>query len=243
VVIAMALAGALVGRDSARTYVFREIAEMVGPDSAATIASLVSRVAWTQHGLAAGLAGVLVLVVAGTRVFVEIQMDLDDIWDVPARHRRGLLHSFRRRVFAVGLMLCAGLLIIASLAMTMLVSALGLHWAGSSHGPWLYRVIEGAVSLAAVAAAFAFLYKELPSTAVAWRDVWGAAVIASVLFTAPKWFVGVYIGHHGFTSAHGAAAAFVALMVWIYYSAQVFLLGAEFSKAYSRRRGGRGRIE
>jgi membrane protein len=180
-------------------------------------------------------------VIGATTVFAELQSDLDRIWKAPAAKRReGIWELLRRRVLSLGLVVSIGFLMLVSLVFSAALAALSKWWSGWLEDfAWLLHALDFVVSLAVVSLMFALMYKILPRVQIAWRDVWVGAIATSLLFTLGKFLVGLYIGKSRVASGFGAAGSFVVVLVWVYYSAQIFLLGAEFTWVYTHRYGSR----
>jgi len=184
--------------------------------------------------------GFVLLLIGATSVFGELQDDLDRIWRVPPKPgESGLWGLLRTRLLSFGMILGIGLLLVASLVASATLVALRKRW-GPDFGSWATTsTAELAFSFIAFTVLFALIYKVIPRVQIAWKDVWIGAAVTSILFTTGKWLIGVYIGRSGITSGFGAAASLVAVLVWVFYSAQIFLLGAEFTCAYAHRFGSR----
>jgi len=181
--------------------------------------------------------GTVVLFVGATTVFNELKNDLDRIWRVHATRAKGFFAVVRRRLLSVAMVLVIGFLMLVSLVVSALISGVGEKLFA---GGWqAVRMLEFASSFLVVMGLFAMIYKMLPSTRVAWGDVWVGAAVTSVLFWLGKLLIGIYLGRAAVGSMFGAAGALVVLVAWVYYSAQVFLLGAEFTRAYAMRHGSR----
>ncbi len=238
-VIVIAVAGAIFGEQATRGQISEQITGVMGPDGAKLVEALVSAASDTERGLAAGLIGAVVLLIGATTVFAELQAALDRIWHVPMRQRpSGIWGILRARVLSFGLILGLAFLLVASLVVSAGLAALG-GWAGALMPGWeiLLHVLNALVSLAVFTALFAMIYKLLPSTPIAWGDVWVGAFATALLFDAGKFLIALYIGKSGFTQTFAAAGALVLLLAWVYYAACIFLIGAEFTKVYSDARG------
>jgi len=173
-------------------------------------------------------------VIGATSVFAELQDALDRIWRTPKRVKGGLWSLLRSRLLSFGMILGIGFLLMVSLVVSAALAALGKWW-----GPWFadWKMIAGLlnflVSFAFSTTMFAMIYKIMPRAKVDWSDVWIGATVTSLLFTIGKGLIGLYIGKSSLTSGFGAAGSLAVMLVWVYYSAQVFLMGAEFTWAYS----------
>jgi membrane protein len=176
------------------------------------------------------------LVAGATTVLAELQRDLDRIWRYEPPPGRGLWTMVGSRLWAVGLVLAIGFLLLLTLVLSAAVSALGSLWGEYLPGAEvLLRAMELLVSFFVVTGLFAMIYKILPNVRIAWRQVWVGAAITSLLFGVGKWLIGLYIGKSSVASPFGAAGTLVVVILWVYYSSQVFFLGAEFTRAYATR--------
>ena len=176
------------------------------------------------------------LLLGATSVFGELQSALDRIWRAPAQqHRSGLMALLRGRLLSFGLVVSIGFLLLVSLVISATVAAFGT-WGTRLFPGWetLLQLLNSAISFAITGVMFAAIYRVLPSVRIPWRDVWTGAWVTALLFTLGKFVIGIYIGKAAVTSAFGAAGSIVVLLVWVYYSAQIFLLGAEFTWAYAQ---------
>jgi membrane protein len=180
------------------------------------------------------LASAAVVLVGATSVFAELQDALDRIWRVPRRPHVGVLALLRDRLLSFGMILGLAFLLLVSLVVSAFVSALDQWWRGA-FGAWLAlaQAVNVVVGFAFTTAVFAMIYKFMPRVPVAWRDVWIGAVVTALLFSVGRFFIGLYLGRSGIASTYGAAGSLVIVLVWVYYSAQTFLLGAEFTWVYA----------
>jgi len=239
--IVISLAGLFFGEQAARGEIMGQISNLVGPQSAQTIQTLLEGLNQPTSGVWGSLVGVVVLLIGATTVFSELQNSMDRIWRTPCqRPSGGLMGLVKARLLALGLVLGIGFLLMVSLLVSTAVAVLGKWWA-----PWfgqyasLAHALDWAVSFGLITAIFAMIYKWIPQVQIAWRDVWIGAAITALLFTLGKTLIGLYIGRSGVASPFGAAASLVVLLLWVYYSAQIFLLGAEFTWIFSHRHGSR----
>ncbi len=238
--IVISVAGLIFGAEAVRGEIAGQLQGLIGQDAATMIEGLVERAGQPAQGVVSTLIGFVLLVVGATTVFAELQDALDRIWRAPRRERGGLWALLRARLLSFGLILGIGFLMMVSLILSAALSALGKWW-GEWFGHWLLvaQLLNQTISFALVTVMFAMIYKIMPRAKVAWSDVWTGAVFTAVLFTAGKYLIGLYIGKSGMTSVFGAAGSLVVLLLWVYYSAQIFLLGAEFTWAYARQFGSR----
>jgi membrane protein len=239
--IVISVAGLVFGADAARGEIVAELGRLIGTDAARAIEGLLESANEPAAGLGASAVGLATLLVGATSVFAELQSSLDRIWRVPAaRQTSGLIGLLRARLLSFGMILAIGFLLLVSLVISAALSALG-RWLGASFTGWevLLHTANAVASLGFVTLLFALIYKILPRARVAWRDVWIGAATTALLFVAGKFAIGLYLGKAGIGSAFGAAGSLIVIMVWVYYSAQIFLFGAEFTWLYAHRYGSR----
>jgi membrane protein len=239
--IVISVAGLVFGEEAARGEIFGQLRGLMGVDAAKTIEDLLTSVSEPKEGVAATTIGIVLLLIGATSVFAELQDALDRIWRAPARDRSGgLIALVRARMLSFGMILGVAFLLIVSLVLSAVIAALGRWWSGA-FGSWevLAQTINVVLGFAVTTIGFAMIYKLMPRVKVQWRDVWLGATVTALLFTIGRVLIGVYIGKSGIASGFGAAASLVVVLIWVYYSAQVFLLGAEFTWIYARTFGSR----
>jgi membrane protein len=239
-VIAIAVAGFFFGEDAARGEIFAQLRGLLGDDGAAAIQGLVKSAGETGKGTFAAIAGVVTLLLGATTVFGELQSDLDRIWDAPKPEKSGLWGMIHGRLLSFGMILGVGFLLLVSLVLSAGLAALSHFW-DSWFEEWEFvlQAINFIVSFAIVTGLFAMIYKLLPRCHIEWKDVWIGAGVTSLLFSVGKLLIGLYLGKSGVASGFGAAGSLVIVLLWVYYSAQIFLLGAEFTKTYAYSHGTR----
>jgi membrane protein len=192
-----------------------------------------------REGIVASVIGVLVLLLGATTVFGELQNALDRIWRAPARQKSsGWWNLLRTRLLSFGMVLGIAFLLMVSLVLSAALAALGTLWAFPGREV-LSHTLDVLVSFGITTALFAMIYKFIPRVHVAWHDVWIGAAFTAILFAIGKFLIGLYIGKSAVASTFGAAGSLVVLMLWVYYSAQIFLLGAEFTWVYAHEHGSR----
>jgi membrane protein len=240
--IVIALAGAVFGEEAARGEIVRQIGALVGTANAVAVEAVVRAASFPEKGLLAATLGVLTILVGATTVFAELESALNRIWKAPgAAPPAGAWAWLRARLLSLGLVLALGFRLLVSLVAIAALSAFSRWW-GHWFGDWivLAGVLDLAFSFALITVVVAMIYKWMPRVRLAWRDVMLGAVVTALLFTLGKFAIGLYIGHSGIASAFGAAASVVVLLLWVYYSAQIFLLGAEFTWVWAQRRAAAG---
>jgi membrane protein len=239
--IVISITGYIFGAEAARGEIFAQLQNLMGEEGARAIESLIESVSQPGKSLTATIIGVVLLLIGATTVFGELQDDLDRIWRAPGRDKSGGLWSLvRARLLSFGMILGIAFLLLVSLVASAALAALEKWWGPLFVGWEIFaQVLNLVVSFALVTAVFAMIYKIMPRVHIRWHDVWIGAAVTSLLFTIGKFLIGLYIGKSGVTSGFGAAGSLVAMLVWVYYSAQIFLLGAEFTWIYSNTYGSR----
>lgn len=238
-VIVIAIAGALFGREAAQGEIVEQISGLVGREGATAVEAMLRSVSEPDKGLIAGLISAVVLLVGATTVFAELQSALDRIWHVPEREKpSGVWAVLRARLLSFGLILGLAFLLIVSLMVSAGLSAFG-SWFGGLLPGWelLLHALNVVISLAILTLLFAMIFKLMPTARIAWHDVWIGAFVTAVLFELGKFGIGLYLGKSGVNESFAAAGSLVLLVAWVYYAAQIFLLGAEFTKVYANAHG------
>jgi membrane protein len=238
-VIVIAVAGAVFGREAVQGQIVAQLGGLIGQQGASLVQGLVAASSDTDKGLVAGAISVVVLFMGATSVFAELQHALDRIWHVPPSAKpNGLWALLRVRLLSFGLILGLVFLLMVSLVVSTVVSALGTYTSQLMPGSEaLLQVLNIAVSLGISTLLFAMIYKLLPNTRIAWRDVWVGAFTTALLFELGKFLIGLYLGKSSMNETFAAAGSLVVLIAWVYYAAQIFLLGAEFTKVYAMEHG------
>lgn len=243
--IVISVAGLVFGQDAARGEIQAQLHSLMGETGAKAVQDLLASVRKPTEGAIATVLGVVLLLIGATSVFGELQDSLDRIWRVPSRKRSsGLIPLVRTRLLSFGMILAIGFLLIVSLVVSAGLATVARWWSPVFGGWYAVAAVADALGgFALVAAMFAFIYKIMPSARVQWKDVWIGAVFTAVLFVAGKFLIGLYIGSSGVVSGFGAAGSLVVVMVWVYYSAQIFLIGAEFTWVYANEFGSRSGLQ
>ncbi|MDP1998166.1 MAG: YihY/virulence factor BrkB family protein, partial [Rhodoferax sp.] len=243
--IVISVAGLVFGQEAARGEIESQLRDLMGEQGASAVQALLASVDKPTEGVAATVVGVALLLVGATTVFGELQDSLDRIWRAPSQDRAGgWLALIRTRLLSFGMILAIGFLLMVSLVLSAVLSIME-HWWSMLFGGWLFiaSVVNGLAGFFLIAAMFALIYKVMPRVRVQWTDVWIGAVFTALLFTLGKALIGFYIGRSGVASAFGAAGSLVVVLLWVYYSAQIFLIGAEFTWVYANTFGSRKRPE
>jgi membrane protein len=243
-IIVIAVAGLVFGREAARGEIAAQLSGLVGVDGARTVQELLKSASRPSHSLLASLIGLITLLLGATSVFVELQSDLDRIWRAPVLPQSsgfsGVVSLLRSRLLSFGMVVTMGFLLLVSLVVSAALSALN-RW-GESIFPAslvLLQALNLALGFGVTTLLFAMAYQILPRMRIAWSDVWIGAAVTALLFTAGKYLIGLYLGRAGVSSGFGAAGSLVIILAWVYYSAQIFLLGAEFTWVFAHTYGSR----
>ena len=244
--IVISVAGLVFGDEAVRGELFGQLQGLMGEDAAKAIQEMLAGVSEPSKGVMGTVVGAAVLLFGATTVFGELQDALDRIWQAPERDKGGGLWGLiRARLLSFGMILCLAFLLMVSLVMGAVISALGKWW-GPLFGGWevLAQVVNLVIGFGLTTVTFAVIYKMMPRVDVKWHDVWIGALVTAGLFTLGKFLIGLYIGKSGVASGFGAAGSLIIIFIWVYYSAQIFLLGAEFTWVYASTLGSmRGRAE
>ena len=232
--IAIAIAGQAFGREAVRGQLVGEIDGLLGREAASAIQTLLQGATRSGSGILATIVGGVTFILTSTGAFLELQTAFNTIWRVKPKPGAGLKRFLLNRAQSFGLVLSVGFLLLVSLLISAALSA-AADWlerqAPIAAAFWV--VVNLLVSLGVITVLFALLFKYLPDVELGWRDVWTGAIATSVLFTVGKFFIGLYIGRSSTASSYGAAGSILVLLLWVYYSAQIFLFGAEFTEVYA----------
>jgi membrane protein len=237
--VVIAIAGMVFGVEAARGEIVSQLSGLIGTDGATAIQGLLESASKPSRSITASIVGLATLLIGATSVFGELQSALDRIWRAPALAKsNGIWDMVRSRLLSFGMVVSIGFLLLVSLAVSAGLSAFGKWWGGFFPG-WevVLQAINTIVSFAITTLLFALVYRILPRVRVTWYDVWVGSIVTALLFTAGKFLIGLYLGKAGVSSGFGAAGSIVVLLVWVYYSAQIFLLGAEFTWVFAHSEG------
>jgi membrane protein len=233
-ILVIAVAGYFFGREAATGQLFHQIQGLVGTQSAEAIQVVLKGASDKDDGLLATLVASALLLFGATTAFAELKDSLDEIWGLPAPTGSGFWDFLRTRLLSFGLVLALGFLLLVSLVVSAGLSVLENYLGGIwKDATVLMGWVASAVSFLVITALFAVIYKMLPRIRLAWRDVVTGAIGTAAMFTLGKFAIGAYIGNSGVADSFGAAGSLVALLLWVYYSAQVFFFGAEFTRQYA----------
>jgi membrane protein len=235
--IVVAIAGLVFGEDAARGAIASQLSELMGRASADLVQTALESASGKSSGILASVVGAITLLITASGVFGEMQSALNAIWKA---HPKGTTVSrlMRARAASLGLVAALGFLLLVSLVISAILSGLSSYInAVLPFGALILQILNFVISFALISVLFAAIYKVLPDVKLYWADVLVGAVVTALLFNVGKFLIGLYLSHSAVASSYGAAGALIIIMLWIYYSAQIFLLGAEFTKIYASRRG------
>ena len=238
--IAISVAGLVFGQEAARGEIAEQLRSFMGDQGASAVQGLLASVRQPSEGIAATTLGVVLLFVGAASVFGELQNALNRIWRVPVATTSSWASMVRARLLSFGMILAMGFLLTVSLVVSAALATTE-RWLQPIFGEWLAvaAAINAIGSFLLVAAMFALIYKIMPRARVEWKDVWIGSTVTALLFALGKSLIGLYVGRSGVASAFGAAGSLVVVLVWVYYSAQIFLIGAEFTWCYANAFGSR----
>jgi membrane protein len=237
-VIVIALVGFLFGREAAMGEIATQLQNLLGAEGARAIEAMIASANQPATGTIATVVGITMLLVGALGLFSELQDALNTVWKVKPKEGRGVLGFLRDRLLSFTMVLGSAFLLLVSLVVSAALSALG-SLLGEHQNTFIGQGINVVVSFCIIMLLFAMIYRLLPDVKIAWRDVWLGAAFTTLLFTIGKILIGMYLGRAGVASAYGAAGSLAALLVWLYYSAQIFLFGAELTRAFADRWGSR----
>jgi membrane protein len=238
ILVAIAIAGQIFGPDAVRGHIVGQLDQLIGHQGAEAVQTMLQGATQKRSSTIATVLGSFTFLLAATGAFLELQADLNTIWRVKPEPGVHLRAFFLDRVRSFGLVISMGFLLLVSLAVSALISA-GAGWL-SQYAPEVPLLVGGLDligSLLVATGLFALLYRFIPDVKLRWRDVGIGAFVTAVLFTLGKTLIGLYLGKSHVASTYGAAGSIVVLLLWVYYASQIVLLGAEFTRVYTERKG------
>ncbi len=238
-IVVIGIASIAFGQDAVRGQLQNEIQGLIGSQAAGAIQDMLANTNYQSGGIIASVIGLVTLLLGAAGVFYQLKDALNTIWEIEPTSG-GILRTVKAQFISFTMVLGIGFLLLVSLVLSAILTAANDWIAGMLPGAdVLVQVLNFALSFGVITALFALIYKVLPDTSVRWGDVWIGAGVTALLFSIGKFLIGLYLGHSSVASSYGAAGSFVVLLVWIYYSAQIFLFGAEFTQVYARQHGSR----
>ncbi len=238
-IVVIAVGGMAFGAAAVRGEIVAQIQDLVGQDGAQAVQAILEAAANSRWSIPATIIGVITFFLGATGAFLELQDDLDAIWRVKPRSRGNFLRDLlTQRIISFGLVLGFAFLLLTSLVVSAALAAVHTYVGSAFPGvAALWRAGYVVVSLGVITLLFAMIYKVLPDVKLKWEDVWVGALVTAGLFTIGKFLIGLYLGTSSLGSTYGAAGSVIVVLVWVYYSSQIILLGAEFTRAYVERFG------
>lgn len=237
-VIAIAIAGAVFGQDSARGEIMQQINNLVGKQGAQAIEVALTNADQPQLSSVASIISVVILLIGASGVFAQLQEALNTVWDVQTKPNAGIWEFIRKRLLSFGMVLAIGFLLLVSLILSAALAGLGKLQPNLPESlTFLWQLFNFVVSFGFVSALFALIYYYLPDAKIYWRDIWVGAIMTALLFTIGKFAIGLYLGQGSLGSTYGAAGSLIVFLAWVFYSAQILLFGAELTQVYARKRG------
>jgi membrane protein len=236
IVIAIAVAGFIFGRAAVSGQVASSIKDMLGDTGAQAVQAMLADAARPREGFLATLLGLGALIFAALGVVVQLKDALNTVWEVGETPGHGMWHFTRSYVVSLAAVLALGFLLMVSLLVTAGLAAFG-KYAVPHLQEWLLHLVTTLASLGIISLLFAMMFKWLPDATIDWYDVWLGAVVTAILFEIGKSAIGFYIGKQGLESTYGAAASIIVVLIWVYYSSQIILMGAEITHAFAKHKG------
>ena len=234
VILVLAIASLVFNRNAAEAQLLDKVQSMVGPQGRQSVATILAHGHHAGTGIFSAVIGVVVLFLGASGVFQELRSGLNTIWESEAKQASGIWGMVRERILTFGMVLSLGFVLLVSLLVSTALQAISSYFSGLLPIPAVVlECLNALVSFAGIAVLFACILKYVPAARVDWRDVRIGAVVTALLFTLGKWLLGIYLGKASPGSGYGAAGSLVVLVVWVYYSAQIFYLGAEFTHVHS----------
>ena len=239
--IILSVVGLIFDIEVVRIEIYSRLQDLMGENGALVVQDLLERIHKPSENIIAAIIGMVFVLIGATSVLAELQADLDKIWRAPKRASdSGIIGVLRTRIISFFLILGIGFILIVSLVSSAILAALGKWWEPVFGGfELLAYLLDVVLNIALMTAVFAMIYKLMPRIQINWQDVWMGSVVTAFLFSIGKFLIGLYIGRSGIASGFGAAGSLVVVLIWIYYSAQIFLMGAEFTRIYSYTLGSR----
>ena len=235
--LTVSVAGMIFGEQAAQGRVVDELRALMGTDGAEAVQAMLAGAKNAQSGTVATIVGTAMLLFGAAGAFGAIQDALNTVWEVQPRSDGGIWGMLQERFLSFTMVLGTAFLLLISLIVSATLTAMTSLLGSSESIGFIGSAAHAIISFAVITVLFAMIFKYLPDAVVPWRDVWFGAIVTSILFAVGKFSIGLYLGHSAVASAFGVAASLAVLMIWLYYSAQIFLFGAELTKAYAKRSG------
>lgn len=239
IIVAIGIAGLVFGPEAVRGQIVHQVDDLIGLEGGRAVQALLQGASNHSAGVLATVIGSITFLLGATGAFLELQYALNTIWRVAPKATAGLRDFLVQRLVSFGLVVAIGFLLMVSLAVSAALAAFSGWLNASVPGmAFVWMAVNLVISIGVTTVLFALVYKVLPDVHLDWPDVWTGALMTSVLFAIGKTVIGLYIGHSSTASSYGAAGSVVVLLLWVYYSAQIVLFGAELTRAYTATRRG-----
>lgn len=237
-ILAIAGAGFFFGAEAAQGEIIAQVEGLVGRNGAQAIQALLAGASNPASGFAATMLAIVLVLVGAASVFVELKGSLDELWGIEPPKGLAIVVFLRTQLHSFGLVLVLAFLLLVSLVLSAALAILERYVGGiwsSSYG--IFEGVASVIAFGVIACLFAVIYKTLPDAPLSWRDVWIGAAVTAAMFLLGKYSIGLYLGSSSVASSFGVAGSLIALLLWVYYSAQIFFLGAEFTRHYALQLG------
>jgi membrane protein len=238
-VIAVSVAGMVFGAEAARGQISEQISALVGPDAGKAVEGLVANAQNPSSGIVSSIVGTAILLFGASGVFGELQSALNRIWEVKPKPGRGILGVVRDRFLSFTMVMGVAFLLLVSLLVSAALAGMTGYFEALIPLPVLWHAVDIVVGLGVATVIFALMFKVVPDAKISWRDVWVGGLVTAIAFNIGRIALAWYVGRSATGSPFGAAGSLVALVIWVYYSAQILFMGAEFAQVYAARYGSR----
>jgi membrane protein len=230
VIVVIAIVATIVGSSSAQTQLLAQVEGMMGAQSAEAVKQVIEHGQQSSSGIIPSILGVVTLLFGASGVFGELRAALNKIWDVKPESVGGIWRALKQRFFSFGMVLAVGFMLLVSLMISAALAAFIEYFGGVLPLPgFVLHLVDLIISLGTISGLFALIFRYVPATTVPWRSIWKGATVTAVFITIGKFLIGLYLGKAAFGSAYGAAGSLVVFIVWVYYTAMIFMFGAEFT--------------
>jgi membrane protein len=234
VILAIAILGQILGHSTAEGHLLDQIEDLMGSQGAEYVKGIIKQSQKPASGVSASTIGVITLLFGASGVFAELRSALNTMWDVKPQSEGEIWQLIKHRFFSFGIVLAVGFLLLVSLVISTALAAIDKYFGGFVTMPvFVMNTMNIIISLAGITVLFALIFRFVPDVKIPWRNVWIGALVTAVLFSIGKSLIGLYLGKASVGSAYGAAGSLVVIIVWVYYSAMIFLFGAEFTQVLS----------
>jgi membrane protein len=237
-VIVVGIAGLLISATEVEAAIIQQVQGLAGQQTAQMVSEMLANFNRPGGGIITVVVGVVTLLIGATGVFGQLQDALNTIWEVEPKPNRGILGIIKDRFLSFTMILGLSFMLMVSLVVSAGLTAVGTFFGNLIPlGEWFWQILNQLISIGVITILFALIFQILPDVDIAWKDVWVGALVTSILFNIGKFALGYYLGNSAVTSGYGAAGSIIVILLWVYYTAQILFLGAEFTQVYARRFG------